>query len=120
MLPVAKFHDYFTSSLPAPQKGPSVAIGITGDARVQWAFTAQELQDYGIMTSNGAQHLVPTSGNTLGLTMKRGNAVNINIFFVAIVNAATGKEYAQEERKNGRRIKRSTLLKSNRLRNKAM
>lgn len=65
-LPVAKYHDYFTSALPAPQKGPSVAIGITGDARVQWAFTAQELQDYGIMTSNGAQHLVPASGNTLG------------------------------------------------------
>lgn len=66
LLPVAKFHDYFTSSLPAPQKGPSVAIGITGDARVQWAFTAQELQDYGIMTSNGATHLVPANGNTLG------------------------------------------------------
>lgn len=65
-LPVAKYHDYFTSALPAPQKGPSVAIGITGDARVQWAFTAQELQEYGIMTSNGAQHLVPANGNTLG------------------------------------------------------
>lgn len=66
LLPVAKFHDYFTSALPAPQKGPNVAIGITGDARVQWAFTAQELQDYGIMTSNGENHLVPASGNTLG------------------------------------------------------
>ncbi len=58
--------------------------------------------------------------NAINKTLKRGNAVNINIFFVAIVNAATGKEYAQEERKNGRRIKRSTLLKSSRLRNKAM
>lgn len=66
VLPVAKYHDYFTSALPAPQKGPSVAIGITGDARVQWSFTAQELQDYGIMNSNGASHLVPASGNTLG------------------------------------------------------
>lgn len=65
-LPVAKYHDYFTSALPAPQKGPSVAIGITGDARVQWAFTAQELQDLGIMTNNGSEHLVPASGNTLG------------------------------------------------------
>lgn len=66
VLPVAKYHDYFTSALPAPQKGPSVAIGITGDARVQWAFTAQELQDYGIMTNNGGGHLVPANGNTLG------------------------------------------------------
>lgn len=65
-LPVAKYHDYFTSALPAPQKGPSVAIGITGNARVQWSFTADELLYYGIMTSNGASHLVPANGNTLG------------------------------------------------------
>jgi hypothetical protein len=65
-LPVAKYHDYFTSALPTPQKGPSVAIGITGDARVQWAFTVDELQSYGIMTSNGESHLVPANGNTLG------------------------------------------------------
>lgn len=70
LLPVAKFHDYFTSALPEPQKGPAVSIAITGDARVQWAFTAEELQNYGIMTSNGADHLIPASGNTLGAPMK--------------------------------------------------
>lgn len=69
-LPVAKYHDYFTSALPSPQKGPSVAIGITGDARVQWSFTAQQLQDYGIMISNGADHLVPANGNTFGAPKK--------------------------------------------------
>lgn len=66
LLPVNKFHDYFTSCLPYPQRGPSVALPLTGNARVEWSFTMDELQDYGIMTSNGASHLVPASGNTLG------------------------------------------------------
>ena len=68
-LPVNKFHDYFTSCLPYPQRGPNVTLPLTGNARVEWSFSAQELQNYGIMTSNGATHLIPASGNTLGAPM---------------------------------------------------
>lgn len=65
-LPVNKFHDYFTSCLPYPQRGPNVTLPLTGNARIEWSFSAKELQEYGIMTSNGANHLVPANGNTLG------------------------------------------------------
>lgn len=65
-LPVNKFHDYFTSCLPYPQRGPNVTLPLTGNAKIEWSFSAEELQEYGIMTSNGAQHLIPASGNTLG------------------------------------------------------
>lgn len=36
-LKAAKMHDYFTSALPAPQKGPDVSIGLAGIAPVYWA-----------------------------------------------------------------------------------
>lgn len=34
-LPVNKFHDYFTSCLPSPQRGPEVTIALTGNAPVR-------------------------------------------------------------------------------------
>lgn len=34
LLPVNKYHDYFTSCLPYPQRGPEVTISLSGDAPV--------------------------------------------------------------------------------------
>lgn len=34
-LPVARFHDYFSSCLPYPQRGPEVTIGLTGNAPIK-------------------------------------------------------------------------------------
>ena len=63
-LPVAKFHDYFTSALPEPQKGPAVNIALSGNARVEWSWTPEELKELGIMSGTG-DYLTPVSGNTL-------------------------------------------------------
>nr|DAV37273.1 MAG TPA: Major capsid protein [Microviridae sp.] len=48
-LPVARFHDYFSSCLPYPQRGPEVTIALTGNAPVR-AFTEKELTDKKIGT----------------------------------------------------------------------
>lgn len=50
-LPVSRFHDYFSSCLPYPQRGPEVAIALTGNAPVT-TFTTKNLteelhHDYG-------------------------------------------------------------------------
>lgn len=34
-LPVNRYHDYFSSSLPSPQKGPSVTLPLSGNAKVK-------------------------------------------------------------------------------------
>lgn len=44
LLPVNKFHDYFTSCLPYPQRGPEVTIGLTGSAGV-YAYSDSELKN---------------------------------------------------------------------------
>lgn len=41
-LPVNRFHDYFSSCLPYPQRGPEVTIGLTGNAPVR-AYTEKNL-----------------------------------------------------------------------------
>lgn len=48
-LPVARFHDYFSSCLPYPQRGPEVTIALTGNAPVR-AFTEKDLTDSKIGT----------------------------------------------------------------------
>lgn len=43
-LPVSRFHDYFSSCLPYPQRGPDVTIALTGNAPVK-IFDDKEMTD---------------------------------------------------------------------------
>ena len=46
LLPVNKFHDYFTSCLPYPQRGPAVSIPMTGNAPVRLGDTFGTYVDF--------------------------------------------------------------------------
>ena len=45
-LPVNKFHDYFTSCLPYPQRGPAVAMPMEGNAPIRLGSLNGEYQDF--------------------------------------------------------------------------
>lgn len=69
----AKRHDYFTSALPWPQKGPSVEIGLTGNAPVtgfgtgstwQFAPPAGSTGDWSINNNAGIQNQPSVTSST--------------------------------------------------------
>lgn len=62
-LPVNKFHDYFTSCLPYPQRGPEVTIGLTGAAGVQ-AYTDIDLKNKTEATINAYTSQTDFGGTT--------------------------------------------------------
>lgn len=57
LLPVNKFHDYFTSCLPYPQRGPEITLPMSGNAPIYWAdakddpLTIQDLKNNGTWTN---------------------------------------------------------------------
>jgi hypothetical protein len=62
--PIAKFHDYFTSSLPWPQKGPGVEISLGGSVPLVGGYVdlAQGIEFTNIHVTNGNYPVTPSSG----------------------------------------------------------
>lgn len=100
LLPVNKYHDYFTSCLPYPQRGPEVTLPLTGNAGIYSYETAdlekkieKEYQFSGKLSGSVATHgskqtitLIgmdaPTGGNPvkgyLGADLSNATATTIN------------------------------------------
>lgn len=95
-LPVNKFHDYFTSCLPYPQRGPEVNLPMTGNAPIK-GFQDSELKTvvpnivnpvYQGEVHGGANTQIGTQNNTwfvdgnkrayLGADLSKVNAATIN------------------------------------------
>lgn len=68
-LPVNRFHDYFSSCLPYPQRGPEVTIPMTGNAPVG-LYKNNELTEFGTVAGNNAIYFNQnvTSKNVPGIT----------------------------------------------------
>lgn len=61
-LPVNKFHDYFTSCLPHPQRGPAVTLPMEGNAMIK-GFRDQKLKEEKTLYANSFFDGETTAGN---------------------------------------------------------
>lgn len=95
----AKRHDYFTSALPWPQKGPSVDVGLTGNAPVRgfgpdqtWTFTNNSTQTptgEGWQLGRNNSTLMPNQANQYIGASFRG--------LISSGNIATAWQHSREE-----------------------
>lgn len=85
-LPVNKFHDYFTSCLPYPQRGPEVTLPITGNAEIK------------------AYRGIPTSKNEADLEIRAFNSTTTPAGAQGVLNAITSKTNSAPVQLHGKGI----------------
>lgn len=61
-LKAAKYHDYFTSALPSPQKGPDVTIPISGNAKIL-GYEDTELTKIAVRTASLTKFTIDQNGS---------------------------------------------------------
>lgn len=94
----AKRHDYFTSALPWPQKGPSVEIGLSGNAPVN-GFDGSTSFDFVSPFFNGS---VPNGGFQLGANNSNYlNGLKINWGSGATQGGLEGSQVLQKQYGSG-------------------
>lgn len=86
-LPVNKFHDYFTSCLPYPQRGPEVALPMQGNAMIK-GFADLKLEKPALLYANS---FYDGSGTASNIKDKMYAISTIGGEGQAYVNIGTGK-----------------------------
>ncbi|UPW41039.1 major capsid protein [Sigmofec virus UA08Rod_5692] len=83
---VAKYHDYFTSCLPSPQKGPDVTISVANEGMLPVYTTGDYVPVDAFQASRGIQ-----------FATKDGSAPSTNSTLTMWNNTSGGKPYATAE-----------------------
>lgn len=93
LLPVNKYHDYFTSCLPYPQRGPDVNLPMSGNAPIYWAdgtdnpLVIADLENTGIWKKGTGGYLYRT-----GNEIMTQNYTNINEKARAVLGTFNGSQ----------------------------
>lgn len=67
----SKYHDYFTSALPSPQKGPDVTIPVAGANSFIPVVARKDQVDYSLGDGYGMYFMNPQNGSSVGYSDKK-------------------------------------------------
>jgi hypothetical protein len=90
--PIAKFHDYFTSALPWPQKGPGVEISLGGSvpATLDLTVSGNGQPVFSLSTPSGTQGGLKYVGSTKSLTVNGTSTRDADVSWVDPALTASG------------------------------